>query len=290
LTTTPPPAGLRSKLLTFGNRSDIEYSLHFGTPTRFTAEDFLHLKREHDTATATVPTLSPPTTDNHNLHQHLHLSPALAALLHDATQIARLLQAASTPSPGQHTGKLPSSAVHETFILLAYRLQAISPLVSARVTNTNYNSLYPAVVDAESTVEQAVCLGLTAFVASFFWGGGCGNLPKRGSLRWIEDGVRGVLSSGEADMQRGYGEGGVGDGRREVMLWMLFVGVAAGVLAGGDMEQWVVSKTGEVMQSLGLRDWESVATVLETFPWIEVLHGRKGLEHWERSRKLFLSC
>jgi hypothetical protein len=254
----------------------------------------LHLKRENNTATATMPTPPLPAAANHNmaLHHHLHLSPALAALLHDATHTARLLQAASTPSPGQHTGKLPSSAVHETFILLAYRLQAISPLVSAsgRGTNTNYNSLYPAVVDAESTVERAVCLGLTAFVASFFWGGGCGNLPRSGSLRWIEDGVRGVFSSGKANMQGGYDEGGVGDGRREVMLWMLFVGVAAGVFGGGDMEQWVVSRTGEVVQSLGLRDWESVARVLETFPWIEVLHGRKGRAHWERCRGLSLGC
>jgi hypothetical protein len=238
-----------------------------------------------------MPTPPLPAAANHNmaLHHHLPLSPALAALLHDATHTARLLQAASTPSPGQHTGKLPSSAVHETFILLAYRLQAISPLVSGRTTHTNYNSLYPAVVDAKSTVERAVCLGLTAFVASFFWGGGCGNLPRRGSLRWIEDGVRGVSSSGEADMQV-YGEGGVGDAGREVMLWMLFVGVAAGVFGGGDMEQWVVSKTGEVVQSLGLRDWESVARVLGRFPWIEVLHGSKGWEHWARSRGLFLSC
>jgi hypothetical protein len=71
---------------------------------------------------------------------------------------------------------------------------------------------------------------------------------------------------------------------------MLFIGAAAGVLGGGDMEGWMVDKTGEVMRSLGLGDWESVARVLERFPWIEALHGRKGHAHWERSRGLSSGC
>jgi hypothetical protein len=296
----PPPVHY---LLTFDNRSDIEYSLHFGTPTRFTAEDFMHLGRQHEdstTTTSTLPNLPLLTATTHNLYQwqHLRLSSALATLLHDATLIAHLLQAASTPGPDQQTNtKLPSSAVHETFILLAYRLQAISPLVSGRVrhAHTNYVYIYPAVTDAESTVERAVCLGLTAFVASFFWGGGCGSLPKRGSLEWIEEGVKGVFSSfGGMDTggMQGVGSfgGGVGEGDKEVMLWMLFVGVAAGVLGGGDMDGWVAVKTGEMMRSLGLCDWESVARVLEKFPWIEVLHGRKGRAHWERCKGLCRSC
>jgi hypothetical protein len=67
---------------------------------------------------------------------------------------------------------------------------------------------------------------------------------------------------------------------------MLFIGVAADVVEPGDMDDWVVPRTGDVLSVLGLKDWESVVRVLERFPWVDVLHGSHGLSHFERSRAL----
>ena len=69
----------------------------------------------------------------------------------------------------------------------------------------------------------------------------------------------------------------------EVLLWMAYVCVAAGVFEDGAVEGWVVEWTREGMSGLSLRGgWEGVGTVLDTFPWVEALHGRTGRALFER--------
>ncbi|KAK4118255.1 hypothetical protein N657DRAFT_404290 [Parathielavia appendiculata] len=228
------------------------------------------------------------TFDAHNrsLRFPAH-TPALAAVLRDATHIARLLQAASTSGSG--CAKLASSAVHDTFILLGFRLQALSPLVARPSLAASFTAgtLAMPCKEGGSLEERAASVGLVAFVASFLWGGGCGRLTS-GPLRWVEEAARDVITSCLPLSRNGMDDESVALG--ELLLWMLFVGVSSGVFevryaSGG----WVAVKTGEVMRSLGLvdADWESVTSVLERFPWIDALHGRKGRVHWERSKVLF---
>ncbi|KAG7294478.1 hypothetical protein NEMBOFW57_004552 [Staphylotrichum longicolle] len=100
-------------------RTDLEYSLNLGTPPRFTLQDvkpvttpiYHNNLQEH---------FSPP------FHPNLPIPLAIHHLLRAATRTAHLLHTAST-SP---TFKLSSRAVHDTFILLGYRLQALSPLLA----------------------------------------------------------------------------------------------------------------------------------------------------------------
>ncbi len=190
----------------------------------------------------------------------------MATLLRDATHTANLLNAAAASPPT--VPKLDSHAVHDAFIMLGYRVQALSPLLSGNRTVLMDGGVEQA-VDVDTECERMVCIGLTAFVASFFWGGGCGNV-NRGPLGWVMQAVRGLRNWERGERWEG-----------EVFLWMLFVGIAAEVFED-DSVGWMSLKMREVLGRLGLEDWGSVVCVLKGFPWVEALHGRRGYAHFER--------
>ena len=167
--------------------------------------------------------------------------------------------------------------MHDAFILLGYRLQALSPLLSGNRTGLVDGGVEQA-VGVGSGYERAVCIGLTAFVASFLWGSGCGNV-NRGPLGWVVQAARGLR-----DWE------GAGRWEGEVLLWVWFVGVAAEVFGDGDVEGLVVLKTREVLSLLGLRDWQSVVRVLRGFPWVHALHGERGRAHFERCTEVVSSA
>ena len=252
-------------------RADIEHSLQLSKPTRFAVQDVEQL--------ATNNIIASPSRTTYGSHSNSPNSPigltlTLTTLLNDATYKAHLLNTASA----SETDKLDSRAVHDAFIVFGYRLQAVSPLFSGTIG--------PAIAGGMGTIEQAVYFGLQAFVGSFLWGGGSGNV-KRAPLRWPAGSVRAVTHQISAHaISGGLGQGSKERREKEVVLWMLFIGVAADVVEPGDMDCWVVPRTGDVLSVLGLEVWESVVRVLERFPWVDVLHGRHGLLHFERSRAL----
>ncbi|KAK4038132.1 hypothetical protein C8A01DRAFT_17750 [Parachaetomium inaequale] len=253
-------------------RSDVEYCLHLGAPTRFTldeVEPLLSLKALTP-CTRRIPPDFPAM-----------LPPTLATLLEDATQAAHLLNTTTlSPSPK----KLNSSAVHGTFILLGYRVQALSPLLAGTT-----GAGRPAIAGgpSASVTEQVVCLGLAAFVGSFLWGGGCGGRKMEVPVRWVGDAAREIITCARPMGEEVHVGGGGGEERwgREAVLWMLFVGDAAGVFDIGGVDGWVIPRTAEVVRCLGLCEWESVGRVLGRFPWVDALHARKGRAHWERCMK-----
>lgn len=90
---------------------------------------------------------------------------------------------------------------------------------------------------------------------------------------WVCDGG---YRHGDEDEKRGV---------LEALLWMLMMTVVAGVLdlgnSGEGEETWVVVRTREVAQRLGLADWDDARQVLERFPWVEAWHGKRGRVFWE---------
>jgi hypothetical protein len=121
--------------------------------------------------------------------------------------------------------------------------------------------------------EEAIRLGLTAFVVSFLRGGGCGKM-KSAPLSWVCDGARSV-------------DGMVIAGDRwewELVLWVTFLGVAARVFPEGYIEEWAAPKARECLTALQLKTWEDVVSVLRRWPWVDALHTKRGVEVWERCR------
>ncbi|KAL2131203.1 hypothetical protein VTI74DRAFT_5406 [Chaetomium olivicolor] len=254
-------------------RADLEYSLHLGIPTRFTVQDV----GQHFASNSIISSL-PKHASTHSTKSHspfLLVHPVLTALLQQATHVSRLLNTASQPT----AQKVSSRQAHDTFILLGYRLQALSPLLQV-LNAADAVPVLPAAFPASyygerRTEEEAICVGLTAFVVSFLRGGGCGKM-KKGPLSWVCDGARLV---GTTTIMADIWEW-------EVVLWMIFIGVAAEVFDESDVEGWVVPKAREAVGALGLGTWENVVNVLRRWPWIDALHGKRGREFWEWCRGL----
>lgn len=100
---------------------------------------------------------------------------------------------------------------------------------------------------------------------------------KKGGLGWVARMAEGVVAQWTGLGLRW------GRWEEEVMLWMVFVCVAAGVFEEREVEGWVLEWAREGMSGLGLAGgWEGVGAVLDRFPWVEALHGRKGRALLER--------
>ncbi|KAK3301880.1 uncharacterized protein B0T15DRAFT_325857 [Chaetomium strumarium] len=245
-------------------------------PTRFAVQDVERVIAGNGIVLSLPDDLS--TLSESLVPSSLVVYPALVALLRQATHISRLLNGASR---GTHQ-KLNSLQVHGTFVLLGYRLQALLPLLRAR-NRWNTAQLLPATLttgyctDGPAAAEEAIYLGLTAFIVSVLRGGGCGKMNS-GPLSWVCDAARSV---GRMSIMRNSWEW-------ESVLWMTFVGVAALVYHESDIEEWAVTKAAECVAALGLVAWEDAVNVLGRWPWIDALHGKRGLGLWERCSALSL--
>lgn len=235
------------------HRADVESSLHLGIPTRLAVDEVeISIPRA-----STI--LSPSPSSCNAMDRPCHacaapplaastLSPAFAALLHDATHAARLLVNPAYPmqlpcivSSAAPQRKLSSTAVHGTFLLLAYRLQGLSPLLKdtagpSTSTVVDDGAAFSLNIDPEHQqqqqqhptspipsfhrayteleperhedtrlhLEQAIAIGTTAFIARFFGSGeGCGRL-----LGWVLAPARVVAAWAVGRVQGGCGQRG----------------------------------------------------------------------------------
>lgn len=144
--------------------------------------------------------------------------------------------------------KLDGFLLHNSLIILGYRLLHISPLNGPR---------------PNKHIDNAVHLGLLAFIMTFLRGLD-GTLPETTILSEL---VRSVAQSpfGNAlEMQ-------------ELLLWVLFIGHNS-VFAPLD-DTWLIPKTTRTMHALGLHTWEDVAQVVARFPWVNALHDKASQRH-----------
>lgn len=178
-----------------------------------------------------------------------HMGTDLGAILTDATDLAWLVNDASA----RDRPKLKNFPLHDNLLLSGYRLVSTRPLSRPRPL---------------SQVENAVHLGLTAFVLSFLRGYDrqIPNIPMLSQL------ARSAAQEEFDDNQES----------QEALLWTLFIG-AAGSTFGGLDDAWLIPKTAQAMQSLGLHAWEDVVRTLVKFPWVNAVHDQAGQALWRRS-------
>jgi hypothetical protein len=221
-------------------RADLEVSLQRGLPTRFSINDI--------DKPATVEMLSSFKTKSErtqlsvlNSQLFKQLSTDLQSLLVDITHLAWVLNDA-------HTGQIPKVCgykFHETLLLLGYELLHISPLGGPRPTNH---------------LDNVVHLGLTAFIMAFFRGfdGKISGIPLLSEL--VRSAIKEHFNE-ERECQ-------------ELLLWLLFIrGVS---IFGQTDDAWLIAKTAETMQTLGLHTWEDVAQTMSKFPWVDAVYNKAG--------------
>lgn len=237
------------RVLMTSRRSDLDYSLHMGTPTRFTVDDVLkdtvavvgvpgHIYSQYDWYSDQTP----------KVLAEGHLSTDLRDLFINNIHLAHMLN----DGDAKRGPKLNTYAFHETTILIGYRLVSFSTLGGSRPTDS---------------LENIVHLGLMAFIVSFL----------RGLDRRITD-VPLLSELSRHAAQKAY------DGEREdleVLLWTLFIGTPS-VYAPQD-EEWLVPKTVDTMRALSLRSWDDVLGILTKFPWVHVVHDQGGRALWHKA-------
>lgn len=235
--------GLTQKMF----KVDLEYALHQGTATRFSADDivpnstalfgrFNEINHDVELTNVIDPGLSK------------HLSANLQAVFRDMGSLARLMNDACR---GLCPRIRPYSFL-DTVILLGYRLIEVSPLSGPRLPNR---------------LENAVHVGLAVYMMAF--------------LRGLDMKVTHVPLI--SDLARSVVQDDAGSERvdREVVLWILFVGE---VSAFGDMDhEWLIPKIAETSRFLGIDTWEGVSRVLATFPWVNDIHGKSSYALWYKS-------
>lgn len=185
------------------------------------------------------------------------LSTDLQDLLIDVTNLARLL---NDTSSGKLT-KIDNYTFHDTILLLGYRILAIRPLRGPRPLNR---------------IEDVIQLGLATFVATFFW-----TLDRKiPSIPLLSELVRSVA--------QGYTDDNTES--QKILLWLLFIGTPS-IFTQLDDDVWLIPKTAQTMNTLGLYTWEDVRRTLIVFPWVNAFHDQAGKTLWHRlsSRYGFLA-
>jgi hypothetical protein len=236
-------------MLTLDTRTDLEYALHRGSATRFSIEDIVASSttmlglpnglRRGDEATKL------PVLNSRLLRQ---LSADLQNLLTDITDLAWLVNNASSKD-GPNLSGFP---FHDNLLLLGYRLIYTSPLGGPRPV---------------SQVENAVHLGLTAFVITFLRGFDR-HLPD---IPILSELTRSAAQENFDDKQE----------NQELLLWILFIG-AASIFREPD-DEWLIPKTLQAIHALDLYTWEDVVRTLDIFPWVNAVHDEAGQALWHRS-------
>ena len=153
----------------------------------------------------------------------------------------------------EHKKKLDGYTFHDILILMGYRLIHISPLLGPRLA---------------SRIENALHLGLTAFMTTFLLGLGL-TVPEFPLL---------------SKLARSAAQGNFDEDKenQEVLLWVFFIGRASIFREADDV--WLIPRVTGTMLALGLHTWEDLSRTLSKFPWVSALHNKPGQTLWHRSR------
>lgn len=160
------------------------------------------------------------------------LSPELCELWKSAAEMSMLVNEASA----NKRPKLSRAKFLRSYIWLGHCLLNYAPLDKPRSLNR---------------IQGMAHLGLLMLVSSLL----CG-LDRR----VVENAILSQLLRDEASIE-------TSSETQEILLWLLFLG-AAGILQDPSHDVWLIPKTGETMQALGLDTWDSVRSVLFKFPWM----------------------
>ncbi|KAF7865185.1 hypothetical protein EAF04_006162 [Stromatinia cepivora] len=220
-------------------KADLEYSLHLGTSLRQTVQDiecnnsFCIGETDHSDFYGRQVISS--------AQGNLQLSTNLRVLLTDIAYFAWLLNEAIVG----RGPPLDSYKLHNTLLLLGYRLISMYPLRILRPNNP---------------LEDAMHLGLTSFVATFIRRIDS-KVPDSPLLARLIKSSTQQLSSNKHE-------------HSEVLLWLLLIGKSS-VLGNVD-NTWLVQKISQTMHALGLQCWFDIKRILEGFPWVGALHDKEG--------------
>jgi len=229
-------------MLTLRLRADLEFALHLGSKTRFNIEDV----KLGSTTIVGISSRFRKQDETEVLKSAFlrNLSSDLQSLFMDITDLVQLLNDAGAG----HRPKINCYTFHETLILLGYQIVDLSPLGGPRPKNR---------------LENAVHLGLTAFILTFM----------RGLDHKIIDAPL-LYNAARIAAQESFDD----EENQEVLLWLLFIGGASIFTQLDDI--WLIVKTKAIMQTLGLHTWRDVSQTLAKFPWVSAVHDNAC--HWER--------
>ncbi|KFZ20262.1 hypothetical protein V501_00247 [Pseudogymnoascus sp. VKM F-4519 (FW-2642)] len=234
--------GLTQKMF----KVDLEYAMHQGTATRFSAEDIV----PNSTALFGRFAGSEINYDTDMIDPRLskHLSADLQTIFTEMNGLARLMNDACAG----HCPRIKPYIFLDTVILLGYRLIQVSPLSGPR---------------AFTRLENAVHMGLAVFLMALLRG----LAMKVSNVPLVSELARSVARDHAGSEQVD----------KEVILWILFVGQTSAF--GKADDEWFFPKMAETTRSLGINSWEDVSKVLATFPWVSDVHGKSGQALWYKS-------
>lgn len=169
------------------------------------------------------------------------LEPDLQTLLVEIMNLAWSLNDATA----NRRPKVDGHKFHRTLLRLGYRLVQFCPLGGTRP----YDNL-----------ENAIHLGLTAFVVTFL----VGLDRKIVYMPLLSELVRSATLQALLDEEE-----------NEVLLWLLFVS-GTSIFKSTD-DEWLLPKIKQKMAILDLRTWEDVGRMLARYPWVNVAHDKTGL-------------
>ncbi|QYS97697.1 hypothetical protein H0G86_004918 [Trichoderma simmonsii] len=212
-------------------RADLDYALRFGATPKLNIKLFENTKAMERLNMSSLRDHSTLSL-SFNPEFREQLGPELCELWKSAAGMSMLVNEASA----NKRSKLSRSKFLRSYIWLGHCLLNYAPLNKPRSLNR---------------VQSMAHLGLLMLVSSLL----CG-LDRR----VVENAILSQLLRDEASIETNFET-------REILLWLLFLG-AAGILQDHTHDIWLVPKTWETMQALGLDTWDSVRSVLFKFPWM----------------------
>lgn len=224
-------ATLLNLMVTHEYRADLDYALRFGATPKLNIRLFENSKvmeRLSMPSTRDQPTLS--LSFNPELREQL--GSELYGLWNSAAEMSMLVNEASA----NKRSKLSRAKFLRSYIWLGHRLLNYAPLNKPRSLNH---------------LQSMAHLGLLMLISSLL----CG-LDRR----VVENAILSQLLHDEASKE-------TNSETQEILLWLLFLG-AAGILQDPGHDIWLIPKTCETMQALGLDTWDSIRSVLFKFPWM----------------------
>ncbi|KAK9649136.1 hypothetical protein HCH54_003555 [Aspergillus fumigatus] len=228
-------------------RVDLEYALQLGSSTLFSLEDAIETNR-------IIHEIYGDKRQNHACYSKPYRSPLLGSLRRDIQDVFFEVTSLASMLNDANNGvgpKLKSCVFHSDLLVLGYRLGNMYTLGGCR---------------PKCPIENAIHIGLTAFLVPF-WPG----LDRRIAHNAL---LSNSLLNGAQDLADG------GLDVREILLWMLYIGAASSSQLGNH-PMWI-SKLKETIDTLALRTWEQVQSMLARYPWVNAVHDNAGKALWHQ--------